>query len=44
MKLHRDKVIAEDDYEGMGDMDLYEKAKKGDAGAVEELRRRGLNV
>lgn len=40
MALHRDTVIAEDDYEGMGDLDLYEKAKDGEAGAIEELRRR----
>jgi hypothetical protein len=44
MRLPRDKVIADDDYKNLNDLDLYEKAKDGEAGAIEELRRRGYNV
>ena len=40
MALWRDEVFAEDDYANMHDVDLYEKAKNGDADAIEELRRR----
>lgn len=44
MTLWRDKLIADDDYKNLHDLDLYEKAKNGEAGAIEELRRRGYNV
>jgi hypothetical protein len=40
MALWRDEVFAEDDYANMHDVDLYDKAKNGDADAIEELRRR----
>ena len=40
MALWRDEVFAEDDYANMHDVDLYDKAKNGDAVAIEELRRR----
>jgi len=40
----RDKLIADDDYKNLHDVVLLDKAANGEAGAIEELRRRGINV
>ena len=44
MALWMDELIGEDDYAKQPDEVLYEKAKNGEAGAIEELRRRGFKI
>ena len=43
-ELFYDKLIGEDDYADQPEEVLYEKAKDGEAGAIEELRRRGFEI
>jgi hypothetical protein len=44
MALWTDELIGEDDYAKQPDEVLYEKAKDGEAGAIDELRRRGYVI